>query len=170
MSLYRDLSIEVRDDDVRKRSKYDLFMDADERKDFFKHRIDSPAGKDITIGRSVNESDWDVRHYDKDDKETTKKEPFSKHSYHTVLEDYGIDASKVFDVSKPSKSSKPSKPSKSSKPSKPSKSAKPAKKPVKKVAKKTKPAKKGGAKKKSSRKPKKKSSRKPKKRSKKKTR
>lgn len=132
-TAYSGIEVERRVGDHRRKIKYNRTLDEQGSRDYYSKLNMDANSKKVQIGKSNNESKWDIRNID-GEKETSSTSPFASHSYQTVLSDFGIDAKEVF---KPGSSSKKS----------------PAKKsPAKKKPAKKKSVKKGGAKKKRSKK------------------
>jgi len=143
-TTYSELIAERRIGDHRRKVKYNITTDDRGRRDYFSNLDMDANSKKVQIGKSENESKWNIRNFKGDD-ETSTTAPFGSHSYQTVMSDFGIDAKEVFKTSTSSKKS----PAKKS----PAKKSPAKKKPAKKKSSKKKSSKGGavgGAKKKSS--------------------
>ena len=140
-TTYSELIAERRIGDHRRKVKYNITTDDRGRRDYFSNLDMDANSKKVQIGKSENESKWNIRNFKGDD-ETSTTAPFGSHSYQTVMSDFGIDAKEVFKTSTSSKKS-------------PAKKSPAKKKPAKKKSSKKKSSKGGavgGAKKKSKKK------------------
>jgi hypothetical protein len=100
---YSEIVAERRIGTNRKKLKYNTVYDKDGRRDYYSNLDMDPDSKTIQIGRSSGKKKWQIQNI-KDDVETKAEAEFGKHDYKTVMSDFNIDASVVFDIdSSPSK-------------------------------------------------------------------
>jgi hypothetical protein len=146
---YSGIEVERRVGDHRNKVKYNTTIDDQGRRDYYSTLEMDTNSKKVQIGKSTNESKWNIRDIDGEN-ETVSSAPFTSHSHRSELADFGIDAKDVFNTGSSSKKSPTEKKSPKEKKSVKKKSVK--KKSVKKKSVKKKSANGGAKKKKISRK------------------
>jgi hypothetical protein len=101
---YSGIEVERRVGDHRNKVKYNTTIDDQGRRDYYSTLDMDTNSKKVQIGKSNNESKWNIRNINGEN-ETVSSAPFTSHSHRSELADFGIDAKDVFNTGSSAKNS-----------------------------------------------------------------